>query len=110
MRKGSATIEEKSAQSWDEGCPDLDECLAGRPCKRIPFNFFPLCALNPGDIVKVVRTAGGRGVESKLAAMGIHPGAEVRAISNLGGPMIIEVKGSRLSIGRGLASKIMVEK
>ncbi len=48
-------------------------------------------------------------MESKLTAMGMYPGSEVRVLENHGGPMIVEVKGSRLSLGCGVAAKIMVD-
>ncbi len=41
--------------------------------------------------------------------MGLSPGSEVIVVRNSLGPMIIEVRGVRLALGRGLASKILVE-
>ena len=92
----------------DNECPDPAECRADRICASNKFNHFPLCSVRPGQTVKIVRAAGGRRLAAKLANMGLYPGSELRVLSNLMGPMIIEVKGSRLSLGRGVASKIMV--
>ena len=80
----------------DDECPDSAECTAERVCVKSPSNSFPLCATNPGQTVKLVRATGGRGLRSKLADMGLCPGSEIKVLTNLGGPMIIEVKGSRL--------------
>ncbi len=51
----------------------------------------------------------GRGCINKLTSMGIMPGEVVRVINNGSGPVIIEVKGSRIAIGRGVAMRIYGE-
>jgi ferrous iron transport protein A len=41
--------------------------------------------------------------------MGLLPGVEVEIISNTpGDPFILDVRGSRLALGRGMAHKIFV--
>jgi Fe2+ transport system protein FeoA len=53
---------------------------------------------------------GGRQLRSRLAALGLLPGAELEVIQNSGhGPFVIAVKGSRIVIGRGMAARIAVE-
>jgi Fe2+ transport system protein FeoA len=39
----------------------------------------------------------------------VTPGTRVTVKCNAGGPMIIEVRGSRLSLGQGMARKILVK-
>jgi Fe2+ transport system protein FeoA len=52
--------------------------------------------------------AGGD-LQSRLAAMGLVPGVEIEVIQNfMQGPFLIEVKGSRIILGRGMAQKIRV--
>ncbi|BDZ68114.1 hypothetical protein GCM10025860_15620 [Methanobacterium ferruginis] len=42
--------------------------------------------------------------------MGIYKDSQIKVIKNdIPGPLIVDVKGSRLIIGRGQAQKIMVE-
>jgi ferrous iron transport protein A len=42
--------------------------------------------------------------------MGILPEAEVRLVKGgVGGPVIVEVRGTRLILGRALAHRVMVE-
>jgi hypothetical protein len=42
--------------------------------------------------------------------MGLTPGAEVRVLQNRGrGPLIIEVHGVRLALGRGQAARVATE-
>lgn len=53
---------------------------------------------------------GGLGLARRLAALGIVPGTPVRVLSSSPfGPMIVEVRGSRLALGRREAMRIMVE-
>lgn len=54
---------------------------------------------------------GERQVNSRLASLGLTPGVHVEMIRNYGhGPLIITVRGTRVALGRGEASKIEVMK
>lgn len=61
---------------------------------------------------RTVRLAGinaGCGLKSRLAAMGMVGNVEIFVVSNGSpGPFIINVKGTRIAIGRGMAHKVMV--
>lgn len=59
----------------------------------------------------IIEIRGGKKAAKRLADLGLKPGAEVRAIRQalFSGPVQIEVNGSRLVLGRGLAEKIIVE-
>lgn len=50
----------------------------------------------------------GEGCRARLASLGITPGVRIRVLRNAGGPLLLEVRGSRLALGRGIASKILV--
>lgn len=51
-----------------------------------------------------------RGLAKRLIALGMTPGAEVRVLQNRGrGPLIVEVHGCRLALGRGQAMRVEVE-
>jgi ferrous iron transport protein A len=43
--------------------------------------------------------------------MGIHPGDTITMlrVGALGGPILIEVHSSQVALGRGIASKVIVE-
>ena len=70
----------------------------------------PLTALIPGTQVVVKSVEGGHNCSQRLAAMGILPGAELRIIKGgFGGPVIVEVIGSRFVLGRGMAHRVIVE-
>ena len=69
----------------------------------------PLSTIRAGQIVKLAGIEAGRGLNSRLAAMGLLPNVEITVINNgHPGPFIISVKGSRMMLGRGMADKIMV--
>ena len=52
----------------------------------------------------------GLNFKKKLQDMGLTPGVRFSIISKTNsGPIIIEVRGSRLALGRGIAEKIDVE-
>ncbi len=50
-------------------------------------------------------------MEKKLESIGIRKGRRIRKIAcqPFGGPVVVEVDGSKISLGRGFASKIEVE-
>ncbi|MCU0473138.1 MAG: ferrous iron transport protein A [Bacteroidales bacterium] len=59
----------------------------------------------------IISVLGGRILTKRLADLGLTTGTEIKVIGRtlFSGPVQIEVCGSRLVIGRGLASKITVE-
>ena len=66
--------------------------------------------LRPGDQVRVVEIVGGRGLQRRLAHMGIYPG-DIITILQAGifrGPLLIEVRGFQIALGRGVAHRVLV--
>lgn len=52
---------------------------------------------------------GGRGIRRKLEDMGVSGGTDITLCSHQrGGPVEISVRGSRLALGRGVASRVLV--
>ena len=71
----------------------------------------PLSMATPGDMVKVATVRAGRGLQRRLADMGLTPGISLRVISSQRpGQVLIDVRGSRLALGHGVAHKIIVVK
>ena len=69
----------------------------------------PLAMVRPGESVAVIGVRAGWGLQGRLADMGLLPGVQIRVINNqMPGPLIIDLKGSRLVLGHGMAQKIMV--
>lgn len=70
----------------------------------------PLIMLPEGTQATVVEVHGGRGLCRRLAEMGFNVGDKVRMIKNhRPGPVMVEVKDSRVALGRGVTMKIVVE-
>ena len=70
-----------------------------------------LVELPSGDSATVVRVDGGRQFVGRLAGMGVRPGKRIRKISGmpLRGPVTVQVDGSQIAIGYGMAGRIFVE-
>jgi len=67
--------------------------------------------LEDGQIANIISVLGGKMLTKRLADLGITSGTEVKVIRRtlFSGPVQVEVAGSRLVLGWGLASKIVVE-
>ncbi len=72
-------------------------------------NLIPLTAVPPGGAGVVRWIGGGRGQIRRIMEMGLTPGSPVTVVANSAGPVVVSSRGVTLAIGRGLASKIMVE-
>jgi len=59
----------------------------------------------------VIEIQGGAGLRQRLGQMGIHPGDRITVVryGALRGPILVEVHGSQVALGRGIASKVVVE-
>ncbi len=72
-------------------------------------NAIPLTMLKPGMKGKIVAIHGGKGFVMRLYQMGFTPNTIVKVVSSNAGPVIVEVRNTTIALGRGMASKIMVE-
>ncbi len=69
-----------------------------------------LTALHNGDSAIIETVEAGRGLRSRLIALGLLPGTPVNVINIDGsGPVVLELRDSRIVIGRGIAQKIEVK-
>jgi len=60
---------------------------------------------------KITMIYGGHGLQHRLDSMGIRTGKEIKVISKqpFRGPLTVEIRGCQMTLGRGMARKIMVE-
>jgi len=67
--------------------------------------------IHEGKKARGLEIIGGRGVRQQLSSHGIHIGDTliVKKHSAWGGPILIEVHGSEVALGKGVASKVQVE-
>jgi ferrous iron transport protein A len=53
---------------------------------------------------------GGRGAAQRLTDMGLIPGERLKVLHNTGfGPVTVLIKETKVALGHGLASKIIVK-
>lgn len=71
----------------------------------------PLSLLDDGRPARITRIVGGAGFQRRIASLGFRVGKVVRKRSSmpLRGPIVVEVDGARVAIGRGVAMKIFVK-
>lgn len=67
----------------------------------------PLSMAKVGERGRIVSISGKEEVRRFLAELGFTPGTEVKAVSQAGGNLIVDVKGSKIAIDRQMAGKIL---
>lgn len=83
----------------------------GHPSKASKDGGMLLADAPCGVPLKVSSVTCGCGIHSRLASMGILPGEIIEIVHRgNGGPIVLEVKGTRVAIGRGVGLKVIVTK
>ncbi len=67
----------------------------------------PLLSARAGETVLIRKITGKDEVRQHLAELGFTVNTMVTVVSDLGGNMILEVKDSRVALGREMAMRIM---
>ena len=68
-----------------------------------------LSEIKTGDQVTLQSILVGRELTSRLTSLGLTPGAMVEVLQNFGkGPIIVNVRGTHVALGRGEARKLLV--
>lgn len=72
----------------------------------------PLINLASNETGVIVDIVGGRGVVSRLMALGIRPGKKItkKSAMIMRGPIVIQVDSTEIALGYGIAQKILVRK
>ena len=75
-------------------------------------NIVSLAKLETNQSGKVIEFTAGPRLVHRLEEMGIRAGKKVTKISGmpLRGPVVIQVGGTRIALGHGMAMKVIVEK
>lgn len=68
----------------------------------------PLSMVKEGEINTICKVGGKEGTRKFLENLGFVCGGEVTVVSQINGNIIVNVKGSRVAIGRDMANKVMV--
>ena len=70
----------------------------------------PLAMASPGKLLTVIGINAGWGLQRRLTDMGLTPGVQIRIMNGqYASPVLIDLRGSRLGLGRGVAQKILVK-
>lgn len=69
-----------------------------------------LSLLKPNEIGTIMEISGGCQARKRLYELGLNKGANVKMIKNDIGPVILNLSGHKLALGKGLASKIIVKR
>jgi ferrous iron transport protein A len=72
----------------------------------------PVSELAEGAHAKVTRITGPRGFQRKLRTAGLREGKTIKLLTKqpLRGPLVVEVEGRKLTLGRGMARHVLVER
>lgn len=68
----------------------------------------PLSMLEEGNKGKIIKVGGLEETRQFLEKLGFVAGADVEVVSKMSGNVIVNVKGSRVAIGKEMANKIMI--
>jgi ferrous iron transport protein B len=70
-----------------------------------------LLSMQENETAQIVEIQGGQQLETKLKAMGLYKGRNIvkRSPADSKGPSIVEIMGTNLAVGQGMASKIIVK-
>ncbi len=68
----------------------------------------PLSMAKLGEVCEIKKVGGKEETRKFLESLGFVVGATVTIVSENAGNLIVNVKGSRVAIDKGMASKIMV--
>lgn len=68
----------------------------------------PLTLAKEGELASIKKVGGKEDVRQFLENLGFVTGANVTVISTVGGNLIVNIKDSRVAIGKDMASRIMV--
>ena len=68
----------------------------------------PLTFAKEGELASIKKVGGREDTRQFLENLGFVMGADVTVISTAGGNLIVNIKDSRVAIGKDMASKIIV--
>ena len=68
----------------------------------------PLSMVKPGETNTITKVGGKEETRKFLENLGFVTGGEVTVVSEIEGNLIVNVKDSRVAIGKDMANRIMV--
>lgn len=68
-----------------------------------------LVCLKPNECARIKEISAGCKARKRLCELGLHKGANVRMVKNDFGPIILNLSGHKLALGRGIANNVIIE-
>lgn len=68
----------------------------------------PLSMVNTGEESMIKKIGGKEEIRRFLEGLGFVTGGKVTVVSEMNGNLVVDVKDSRIAIGKDMADKIMV--
>lgn len=79
--------------------------------QNYPQQSHTLADLKAGEHAKFIEIQAEKAVASRLTSLGFTPGVEIEMTQNYGhGPLVVNLRGTRVALGRQEAQHISVEK
>lgn len=97
---------------YPETCPDDHKRIPRNGEAKKAVNEERLISIEPGTTAKILRLEGGRGFQTNARTMGLKEGTRVNVITRepFGGPLVVKTGNTTVTLGRGMAFKIIVKK
>jgi DtxR family Mn-dependent transcriptional regulator len=110
-------LSDEAADALDEmleypaECPDDKKPIPPLAGGRLNEDEILLSELKAGGSGRIVRMEGGKGMRENLRCMGVREGKTLSVVARepAGGPVVVKTGNTTVSIGRGMASRIIVE-
>lgn len=96
---------EKGAKVVESAMEPTSKAQPGSQARR---RQMPLAFLRAGESASVLKVRGSGDARHHLENLGFVPGASIRVVSEQGGNVLVEVKGSQVGLDRSAASKIVM--
>lgn len=68
----------------------------------------PLAVTKGGDSGKIVRISGKCELRRYLSNLGFVVGTDVSVVNTVSGDLLLDIKGTRIAMGRSMASKVFI--
>ena len=68
----------------------------------------PLTMANPGECYTIRKVSGKQETRRNLENLGFVDGGNVTIVSEIDGNLIVNVKDSRVAVGKDMAAKILI--
>ena len=96
-------------QSSSSCCGCSNNLVEDETVRSVPIaGGIPLAVTKGGDSGKIVRIAGKCELRRYLSNLGFVVGTDVSVVNTVSGDLLLDIKGTRIAMGRSMASKVFI--